>query len=188
MLPRHVLRVSLALLVVAALAPRTASAQVFWQFSQDGLPRYIFTLSAVGVPTDPLGGEINGTTPPRGTIGEIAIAEAVLQPGEQVPLPVYADGTSASENEVFWTAHFWRADFLEHPGYDTSPRYNVGDHCQGGFTGRTWGGGEAAIGTNSGINAPRAAFSVMVTVIAVRSAAPTPAARQPWGSLKAKYR
>jgi hypothetical protein len=183
------LRVRPVLLALAILlAPRCALAQVFYRMVPPG-PGELFTMAGSTSLS-----QLNGNAPAPGTIGEVAISEAILRPGDQVPLPTYADGSHATENEIFWTTHLWVAHFPEFPCEDTTPRYKPGDFCAGGFTGRTWGGGGAALnndgsaGGNGQCTARSNNVEVVVTVIAVRALNPTRAPSSSWGHLKSIYR
>lgn len=165
------------------LLPARASAQVFWQVIMPDLGD-VFTFAGSG--------GISGRLPAPGAVGEVAVAEAVLHPGELVPLPVYADGTPAIESEIFWLTQLSRLHFpANRPCVDLTPRYTPGDYCSGGFNGRVWGGGSAALnndGSGGQCTDRSTNVEVKVTVIAVRSAAVTPTRSGSWGSVKSSGR
>lgn len=181
---------TLVAITTLALVAQPTSAQVFWQFGPREADDF-FTVTASGATQQ---SEIWGTRPTAGTYGEIAIAEALLRPGDQVPLPVYADGSQASENEIFWTAHLWKAHFPERTPMVVSPRYAEGDYIAGGFSGRTWTSCYGVIGIEPG-NSPPDRYApktnnieVLVTVVAVRAILPTPVVSRSWGRMKVTYR
>jgi hypothetical protein len=123
-----------------------------------------------------------GHPPHPGTVGEVVVAQSILVPGDELPMPVYADGTLADEEDVFWTAQLWLAEFNE----DGVVRYQTGDHAVATFEGRRLVATSAAI--NSGDRAQSTSnVQVLVNVIAVRSST-TQAPRQSFGGLKARYR
>jgi hypothetical protein len=116
-----------------------------------------------------------------------------------VPLPHYADGTVASENEVFWTVHLWRARFGNAPGVngrlDTytpatpccmSPT-SAGDVVRAEFSGLTYGGGSGRLAPKTDSPNVATEVDVMVTVVAVRNAVPTSTRANSWGQVKSRY-
>ena len=132
-----------------------------------------------------------GNLPAGGAQGEIGIAQAVLNLGDLVPLPTYADGTTATESEIFWTVH------LSHASWDPlitflPKNYTEGDGCGVEFTGRTYSSGYAITDNQTQYGAERGAparnVKVLVTVVALRNLPPTPTTKKSWGRLKAGYR
>jgi len=134
-----------------------------------------------------------GTLPAVGAMGEVAVAQAVLHPGESVPLPTYRDGQAADESEIFWTALLWTATWSNEicgPPY----RYTNQDHVDISFAGRVFSSGLAIIGANlycyePGLMGVRTEdVQVMVTVVAVRSSPPVPTTKSTWGKVKSTAR
>jgi hypothetical protein len=182
---KHVLT-SLSILMVAfATSPRSASAQTMaaWLYAYQywggtALPAVMGIAPQVGAP----GAAVLGHLPPIGAVGEVAVAQGILSVGDQVPLPLYADGISASEGEVFWTSQLWRAEF----DGEGIVRYQSGGHIVATFNGRQLVGVEGQ--TNTGGLAHLAInVQVLVTAVAIRSGT-TPAARHTIGRVKARYR
>lgn len=182
---------SLAGLTLLLLATpfHAARSEVMWAFIMPE-PGDIFTMGAGPVTGAAAPSKLYGHLPVPGHAGEVAVVEAILRPGELVPLPVYSDGTQAREAEIFWTAHLWRVHFPAFTPMNTGPHYEPGDQCIGDFTGRVWNGGYAVIGWESG-NTPPDRYSpkssnleVLVTVVAVRQDSPTGATSRTWGQLK----
>jgi hypothetical protein len=168
---------------VAASSAKTASGDPTLLLVQKDYQAGVITLA------DP-SAFLGGTLPTPGKVGEIAVTQAILSLGDQVPLPVYSDGVVAAESEVFWTVQLWQAHFLasEFCGL-FDPHYTGGDFVSAGFTGRTFsdkGGRIWSEATCLGGWTPHD-VTVLVTAIAVRGGA-TPAAQQSWGKLKASYR
>lgn len=87
---------------------------------------------------------ILGHVPPSGTVGEVAVTQAIISVGEQVPLPTYADGSQAQEGEEFWTTQLWLAEFPDASGI---VRYLDGDHAVATFNGRQLVSATAQINT-----------------------------------------
>lgn len=135
---------------------------------------------------------LSGTLPAPGQIGEVAVTQAVLAPGDLVPLPQYADGTQAAEGEIFWTAHLWYARWIHALCSLGEIPYETGDRVDYGFSGRALSVSSVlspnilnCFGHN-GFAADE--VRVLVTVIAVRQSGPTPAALKSWGQVKSIYR
>lgn len=173
-------------LIVSALWAHGAEAQTAfaWLYTYQSspgpsLPAVMGVAAQVGTP----GAAIFGQLPAAGAIGEVAIAQAILSVGDQVPLPTYADGTPASESEVFWTTQLWRAEFFA----DGIVRYESGDQLVATFNGRQLVGVQGQINTGSPVPPTATNVQVLVTAIAVRSAT-TPTTRATIGSIKARYR
>src|SRR5262249_2342026 len=130
------------------LAASSSDAQVVTLYTVDLDAAYTgnsYTLGAYGpfqAPQNP-SALIFGHLPlPGAAASEVVVEQHVLKAGESVPLPHYADGTVAGENEVFWTVHLWQATFGNaygvygrrdqyHPASPTSP----GDVVRARFTG-----------------------------------------------------
>lgn len=178
-------RLALLCIVTTGLWTYPAEAQTTfaWLYAYQSspgptLPAVMGVAAQVGSP----GASILGHLPSAGAVGEVAIAQAILSIGDQVPLPTYADGTPASESEVFWTIQLWRVEFPA----DGIVRYQTGDRVIATFNGRQLVGVEAQI--NTGNPVPTTGnVQVLVTAVAVRSAT-TPTTRATIGSLKARYR
>lgn len=129
-------------------------------------------------------------TLPVGPVFETVVEQHILSPGAVVPLPRYADGSEAAENEVFWTAHVWQAMFarfqLDH--YRPASPGNAGDKITITFDGRTYAGGYAIINPISFPLHETNNIDVVVTVVAARHVLPTSAQPASWGDVKSKYR
>jgi hypothetical protein len=179
---------SLTVLGVAVLAaaPYAAWAQTgtAWLYAYQGspgpsIPAVMGVAAQLGTP----GAAIFGHLPSAGVVGEVAIAQAVLSIGDQVPLPTYADGTPATESDVFWTSQLWRAEFFA----DGIVRYQSGDRVVATFNGRQLANVEGQINTGGPVPPTPSNVQVLVTAVAVRSAT-TPTTRATIGSIKARYR
>ena len=116
-----------AVLVLAAWVG-AAHAQLMWNYVQNDHGGSVATIG------------IHGTLPGPGPFDEIAVEQHVLHPGDLVPLPTFPDGTMATDDETFWTAHVWEARFSK--DYCSFPAtYITGDHCTITFNGRqSWAG------------------------------------------------
>ena len=86
-------------------------------------------------PPPPVSNWLFGNPPQSGVMGEVAIAQQVLSVGDYVPLPTYADGTQATDGEVFWTAHLWLASWTGSL-WPFDDRYLPGDGSGAAFQGR----------------------------------------------------
>ncbi len=116
---------------------------------------------------------------------EVVVKTGVLKHGETIPLPTYADGVEAPESDCDWSVAWQSFDcgvLCASPCSAGSP-YLTELHCDA--PGRVinayarYGCGTG--GTFAGL--------VSYTIIAVRSnGGPTPAARESWGTVKARYR
>jgi hypothetical protein len=132
---------------------------------------------------------------PGASASEVVVEQHVLNAGESVPLPNYADGTVASENEVFWTVHLWRARFGNaaggvngrHDTYYPATLTTPGDVVRAHFTGLTYDGGSGLLSPFVFPSNLATRVDVMVTVVAVRSAVPTSTRGTSWGQVKARY-
>lgn len=187
-MPINRILISLAALGLAMLAaspiPAGAQTAVAWLFAYQGspaptVPAVMGVAAQFGTPS----AAIFGHLPAAGTVGEVAITQAVLSVGDQVPLPTYADGTPAAESEVLWTSQLWRAEFFA----DGIVRYESGDHLVATFNGRQLIGVQGQINTGGPVPPPATNVQVLVTAVAVRSAT-TPTTRATIGSIKARYR
>jgi hypothetical protein len=133
-----------------------------------------------------LGPRIAWATP--GTVGtaEVATGQGYLTNGQPIPLPVYADGTTALEAECSWIvnaavrsngaaapAWCYSADAL-YSGYQSSAFLN--SH-RGRVVNLGWVNGDD----------PYYPSSVSYIIVAVRQSLPTPAARASWGEVKARF-
>ena len=170
----------------SALWARGASAQTAfaWLYafqSSPGasLPAAMGVAGQLGTPS----AVILGHLPAAGAVGEVAIRQTLLAVGDQVPLPAYADGTTATEGEVFWTSQLWRAEFFA----DGIVRYESGDHLVATFSGRQLISVQGQINTGGPVPPTATNVQVLVTAVAVRSAT-TPTTRATIGSIKARYR
>ena len=182
------------LLLGCCLGAAKAQAQVLWMYHDAHTvtsdPPTIGLMNA-GSPFDPAS-LIHGSLPGPGPFDQIAVEQHVLQnKGDVVPLPTYADGTTALESEVFWTVHLWNATFSA----DWCPfpaKYISGDMVRVGFDGRTYTGGFGALENTylcaGQFGAQAHDVAVLVTVIAVRKAFPVGTSATPWGRLKVRYR
>jgi len=187
-------------LCFASVICGASNAQVVTLYSVSWVPGYgAYTLGTSGA----FQGEqspsslIFGTLPPSGVpIAAVAVEQHILHPGESVPLPRYADGSLAAENEIFWTVHLWEARFGP-PQPGTEPRFDKylaatetrgGDLVTVAFSGRQYGGGSGRINHVSDPPIVANNVDVMVTVVATRLAGPTPNKSKSWGEVKATYR
>ena len=129
-----------------------------------------------------------GTLPSGARAGEVAVAQGVLNPGDLVPLPKYADGAEALESEIFWTAQLWQAKFPTYWYRQYSPAFSVpnglGDRVTIGFSGRTYGGGYSILAPYFFPSQETRDISVAVTVIAVRQSGTTAQRPSTFGSVK----
>lgn len=121
---------------------------------------------------------------------EVAVRRGVLNPGELIPLPVYADGTTALEADCQWitslACDFGGDAWCYTADTNFGPFATVGRTPQKSLL-------EAHMGriVNSGQNQQGLVEQATVSylVIAVRGASqPTSALRQSWGQVKARYR
>lgn len=104
-----------------------------------------------------------GHLPPAGAVGEMAVSQQIIASGDEVPLPMFADGSSAQESEVFWTAQLWLVNF---PGACGVVRYR-GDRVTATFSGRRLVSTFAQI-DNGGPVPPATDAQVLVTAVAFR--------------------
>ena len=126
-----------------------------------------------------------GHPPAPGVVGEIAMTQAVIKAGQEIPLPQYADGSVASEDEVFWTVHLWQARWNSIVnGFVT---YSV-DGADVIFSGRLMTGTSASIGGLGSASEVTNDLDVLVTVFAIRKAQPVEVTRKSLGDLKKDYR
>jgi hypothetical protein len=160
---------------------QTAAAWLYAFQSSPGpsLPAVMGVAGHVGTP----GAVILGHLPSAGVVGEVAVAQAIISVGDQVPLPIYADGKAAGEGEIFWTSQLWRAEFFA----DGIVRYQSGDHVLATFDGRQLLSVAGQINTGNPVPPTARNVKVLVNVVAVRLAA-TPTTRATMGSIKARYR
>ena len=172
-------------MVAFTASPHSANAQTVaaWLYAYQywggtTLPAVMGVAAQVGTPS----AAIFGHLPSAGAVGEVAVAQAILSVGDHVPLPIYADGTSASEGEVFWTSQLWRAEF----DGEGIVRYQSGDHIAATFNGRQLISVDGQINTG-GLAHLANNVQVLVTAVAIRSGT-TPTARHTIGSIKARYR
>ena len=113
MITRLAQALALGLLVAAAAQPATAHAQTAWLWHPDYgaehgyVPATLGISSRVSSPRQELFGEL----PKSGMVGEVAVEQKVVSLGQMVPLPTFADGTQATESEIFWTVQLWQATF-----------------------------------------------------------------------------
>jgi len=182
-------RVSLFACLSAAilLQSQYAQAESLWTWAQGAMG-----LNTPATPEVTPSAILHGQLPAPGMMGEVAVSQSVIQTGECVPLPAYADGTSAGEEEVFWTATLWRAQFPS--GWCRIwPWLIDGDRCDIEFAGRTLTSTYAIVDNadiwcvsgKSGWDTRN--VQVLVTVVAVRYM-PTQAQRRSWSSVKGSYR
>ena len=137
---------------------------------------------------------VYGNRPQAGApVTEVAVMQVIIRVGDDVPLPLYADGTQAGENEVFWTAAIWRATFRLCSNNGNIGHYSSGDNVTIHFSGRRLASASGVIVSwfwtdlcaMSGF--PLLDLQVLVTIVASRAPLPTPIARPTIGQLKAKY-
>lgn len=187
-MPINRILISLAALGLAVLAaspnPVGAQTAVAWLYAYQGsptptVPAVMGVAAQLGTPSAAILGHI----PATGTVGEVAITQAVLSVGDQVPLPTYADGTPAAESEVLWTSHLWRAEFFA----DGIIRYQSGDHLVATFNARQLVSVDGQINSGGPVPPTATNVQVLVTAVAVRSAT-TPTTRATIGGIKARYR
>jgi len=120
---------------------------------------------------------------------EVAVLSGVLRNGETIPLPTYADGTTALESECHWTVSntafgagdtwCFAADAANAPpiGFGLDP-YEIKAYVTA-HPGRVMNAGHAGGGGT---------YDGNYMIIATRaSAGPTPAQQQSWGQLKSRY-
>lgn len=145
-------------LLAAATLPVPASAQTAWFWAQErgpayGLPSTLGICKKVATPRE----TIFGSVPNSGMVGEIAVVQGILAIGDLVPLPVYSDGSQATESEIFWTAQLWCAKF------DIDRQLACVGNASAEFAGRRLTG--ARVGWGDG---PAMDVKVLVNVVAVR--------------------
>lgn len=134
-----------------------------------------------------------GNIPPSGTAGEIAIQQAIIRQGEEVPLPVFPDGTVAETHEIFWTATLWQAQFESMPCL-IFPQMRDGDACEVEFTGTMLTTAQVVISNQVYCvqNAPPGWFAydvqILVNVVAVRPFSPIPVESTSFGKLKTRFK
>lgn len=165
-----------------------AAAQVLWSYDENqsdpGNPAHMYGASNPA-------SYLMGTLPGRGPFDQMAVEQHVLHPGDVVPLPTYPDGTVAEEQEIFWTVHLRQVSFSG-CCCPMPARYQPGDNCSVGFSGRTYVGGSGAMENqifctpDHGLRA--VSVDVVVTVIAVRPALAVSTSRKTIGGLKQRYR
>lgn len=174
---------------VFLLSATTAKAQLVWSFDQHDNSSAPVTMGISQINPASL---IHGTLPRAGPYDQIAVEQHVLHPGDMVPLPMYPDGSTAAESEIFWTVHLWNANFSK--DFCAFPaRYITGDNCSVGFNGRQYVGGSGVMENTddcgSGVHGVQAHdVDVLVTVFAARASIPVPVKSGSVGQLKAKYR
>jgi hypothetical protein len=171
-------------LLVASSRPVSAQTATAWLYGYQAspgpsLPAVMGVAVQVGTPT----AMVLGHLPAAGVAGEVAVAQAILSIGDQVPLPTYADGALASEDAIFWTSQIWRVEFSA----DGIVRYQSGDHLVATFNGRQLVSVGGQINTGAPVPPTPINAQVFVSVVAVRFAT-TPTTRQTMGSIKARYR
>jgi hypothetical protein len=185
------------------LAGSSSKAQVVTLYTVEYDDRFLdfpspYTLGTYGpyqAPQSPSALVFGHLPLPGASASEVAVEQHVLNAGESVPLPHYADGTVASENEVFWTVHLWRARFGNGPGgvngrhdpYFPANETLTGDVVRAQFSGLTYVAGSGLLA--GGGSPPNVAtrVDVMVTVVAVRSVVPTSTRGTSWGKVKSRY-
>ena len=193
---KHVILSLIAFCVAVLSASQRAVAQqsTAWLYAfqeppaTTDLPWSMGIASHVALPSN----AILGHLPHAGAVGEVAVAQAIISVGDQVPLPSYADGSQAQESEVFWTAQLWRAEFFA----GGVIRYRQGDYALAVFSGRQLVSAEAQINTGGAVPPPFTNLQVLVNVIAFRahdhrrlkSSDLAPSKQQSMGSIKARYR
>jgi len=115
---------------------------------------------------------------------EVVTLSGTATDGEVIPLPNYADGTTAAEADCSWTVSVSEFYNRESTGGGSTLECYTGTGPLQGGRGRyvncySFGSGPGQYHT----------FKVNYLIIATRgSSAPTPARAQSFGSLKAKYR
>jgi hypothetical protein len=170
-----------------AFFPMEAHGQSLWSWSQ-----WATGLSTPANPSATPSTYLYGNVPSGQTVGEVAVTQAVIRQGDTVPAPTYSDGTSAANDEVFWTASLWRAQFGSAPCI-AWPILSDGDGCEIAFSGRTLSHAHAVVMSGGHcvsdfVGWPTDDVQVLVTVVAVRQALPVGTERKTWGSLKLHYR
>lgn len=154
-------------LLLTALAPSAARAYDAWVLDVSGCPDEVRFRHVQA--------EFYGTLPTTAGSGEVKVETHVLEDGQTVPLPVYdSDGTSAGEEEVFWTVSLEDAVCLTHPPASL---------IELRFTGRTldaeW---------SSCHNPGPTELRFRITVVAVRGADPVGLDDGSFGRVKAEFR
>jgi hypothetical protein len=118
---------------------------------------------------------------------EVAVLSGVLYNGQTIPLPVFADGTTATESECWWTVSCPRWSGSDNFCYTADAVYgypgDVGPD-NGGFyrahPGRI---------VNAGGGVQPWSLNANYLIIATRGASqPTPALQESWAQVKARYR
>ena len=156
---RHAL--SLCLLLGSATLPSSAHAQTVWLWHPDYGADHASVLATLGIAksvTSP-SQQVLGNLPRAGTVGEIAVEQKVISLGEQVPLPKFADGTQATESEIFWTVQLWQATFAS--AMEELDKINDANLT---FSGRTFTGAEIEWGRSRSPMDTK----ILVNVVAVR--------------------
>jgi len=205
MIKHVIIWLSISCVAVLSGSPRPAVAQQAtawlyalqvppWAFRAPSGTTFPLSMGIASQVTSP-SAAIIGHLPESGAVGEVAVTQAVISVGDEVPLPTYADGTKAQDSEVFWTAQLWKADFPEDDIKLRHSPYSPGDQAVATFNGRQFASAEAHI--SGAILVPQLHdFQVLVNVFAfrvhdhrrIKSSSLAPLRHQSIGGIKARYR
>ena len=135
-----------------------------------------------------------GTTNARATTSvvapsEVAVLQGVVANGGMIPLPTYADGTTALEPECHWTVSAALSNGGDQWCFATDALFNpnVGPLPDAGYL-NAHPGRLVNVGQGSGLTGPCCIALANYMIIATRGASqPTTALHQSWGQVKARY-
>jgi hypothetical protein len=134
-----------------------------------------------------LGARTAGATAPIAQSSEVAVLSGVLHNGATIPLPIYADGTTALESECAWTVS---------PAYYTgSSNFCYTANAMYGYPGpyvevdnTAFYAAHPGRVVNAGGGGAPWPLDANYVIIATRGASlPTATHQQGWGQLKARY-
>jgi hypothetical protein len=149
----------LLLLLAEIATPQAVGAQTAWFWSVHSFLSPDPRKSTLGIFDRVATPErtVFGTVPKGGMVGEIAVQQSLLSIGDLVPLPTFADGSQATESEIFWTAQLWHASF------DVSRQLDVPGNASATFAGRQLTGADLSWGCCAATD-----VQILVNVVAVR--------------------
>jgi hypothetical protein len=170
-----------------ALLIGPAAAGPSWSWSQ-----WTMGIMTPVNPSATMASQVFGSLPAAGQLGEIAVSQAIIRQGESVPMPVYADGSQAQPNEMFWTAELWQAQFLSMP-CSLNPYLVDGDRCDIAFTGTQLTTASVVVSNYLGCVSEHLGWyafdvQVLVNVVALRHFGPIATKRTSFGELKSRYK
>lgn len=183
----------LTVLAICAAGPVAAQSRGAFVHSAERVPgsdAYTFGSYGPYQATQQPSALLFGSLPDGRPVTEVVVEQHVLRPGELVPLPRYADGSLAAEDDIFWTAHLWQAfwSLPRLPSVWPASDSQSGDFIRVGFDGRTFMGGSGRLDPYSTPEQLVYRADVMVTVVAMRRATATTVPHASFGELKARYR